>query len=311
MTETTYYKIEENKFLDFNFNSFSIYNLKTNNNAEPIIYEGQIFLFSMFLPYGHSLMDVYAQFKILKLKYPNLRPVLFEDSSRGLLAKDNNICKDLIDILNYKEEIIDISKNTYMFDEIIMFFDLSETLPIPRYVPFCECYMGTEICGTSEWFKYNYLAIDIIRKDFESYMALEKTRNIFISREKYNVEYLERIEEFRSKQRYYKDEKRLEDFFKSNGYEIVYAEDYGLIEQIKLFSEAKTIASVSGTGLFNLFWGNEQTKGVEIMVNPLFRYHYKEFGKHVNVDYVQIDSRQDSFEEMIEKLKGDGVNTLI
>jgi hypothetical protein len=47
------------------------------------------------------------------------------------------------------------------------------------------------------------------------------------------------------------------------------------------------------------------------MVNPLFRYHYKEFGKHVNVDYVQIDSRQDSFEEMIEKLKGDRVKPLI
>ena len=111
------------------------------------------------------------------------------------------------------------------------------------------------------------------------------------------------MEESRSQQRYYKNEKRLEDFFRSEGYEIVYAEEYGLIEQIKLFSEAKTIASVSGAGLFNLLWGSEQTKGIEIMVNLLYRYHFKEFGNYVNINYVQVDSREDSFEEMIDKLK--------
>lgn len=305
MKNITYSKIEETKFLDFNFNNFNIHNLKINNDTDSITYDGQVFLFSMFLPYGHSLMDVYAQYKILKLKYPELRPVLFEDSSRGLFAKDNNISKDLVDMLDYKEEIIDISKNTYVFDEAIMFFDVSDTLPIQRYVPFCNCYMGTESCGTSEWFKYNYLAIDIITKDLGLHIKSEKFRKIFISREKYNQQYLKIMEESRSQQRYYKDEKRLEDFLRSKGYEIVYAEDCGLMEQVKLFSEAKTIASVSGSGLFNLLWGNKETKGIEIMVNPLFRYHYKEFGNYVGVNYVQVDSRQDSFEEMIEKLKAE------
>lgn len=303
MKEITYSRIEETKFLDFNFNNLSIYDLKINNNTEPRIYKEQVFLFSMFLPYGHSLMDVYAQYKILKLKYPELRPVLFEDSSRGLLAQHNNISKDLIKILDYKEKIIDISQNTYIFDEAIMFFDVSDTLPIQRYVPFCNCHLGTEPCGTSEWFKYNYLAIDIIRKDLKPYIESKKFRNIFISREKYNQKYLQIMEESRSQQRYYKNEKRLEDFFRSEGYEIVYAEEYGLIEQIKLFSEAKTIASVSGAGLFNLLWGSEQTKGIEIMVNPLYRYHFKEFGNYVNINYVQVDSREDSFEKMIDKLK--------
>ncbi len=305
MNNITYSSIEESKFLDFNFNNLNIHNLKIDNNTDPITYNGQVFLFSMFLPYGHSLMDVYAQYKILKLKYPQLRPVLFEDSSRGLWARNNNISKDLVEILDYKEEIIDISTNTYVFDEAIMFFDVSDTLPIQRYVPFCNCYMGTEPCGTSEWFKYNYLAIDIIRKDLELYIDLDKFRKIFISREKYNQKYLKIMEESRSKQRYYKEEKRLEDFFRSQGYEIVYAEDYGLIEQVKLFSQAKIIASVSGAGLFNLLWGNEETKGIEIMVNPLYRYHFKEFGNYVKINYVQIDSRRDSFEEMIEKLKAE------
>jgi hypothetical protein len=295
--------VKHSKFLDFDFDNLIIYNLKTLDSQDLIKYNGQIYLFPMFLPYGHSLMDVYAQYKILKLKYPNLKPVLFEDSSRGFFAVHNNISKDLMTILN-QTEIIDISKNNYEFEQIIAFFDLSETLPIERYVPFCECYMGTEKCGTSEWFKYNYLAIDIIRKDFESYIVTNKFRNVFISRERYNKTYLEKIDEFRSQQRYYKDEKELEDFFRSEGYEIVYAEDYGLIDQIKLFSEAKTIASVAGAGLFNLLWGNEDTKVLEIMTNPLYRYHFKEFGEHVRVNYIQIDSRNDSIKETIAKLKG-------
>jgi hypothetical protein len=248
-------------------------------------------------------MDAYAQYKILKLKYPDLKPVFFEDSKRGFAAINNNISKDIMKMLD-ESEIDDLFSKNYVFDQVIAFFDVSDTLPIQRYVPFCDCYMGTEKCGTSEWFKYNYLAIDIIRKDFEPYLAPKKNRNVFISRERYNKSYLERINEFRSQQRYYKDEEELENFFRSEGYEIVYAEDYGLIEQIKLFSESKTIASVAGAGLFNLFWGNKDTVVVEIMTNPLYRYHFKEFGEHVGVNYIQIDSRNDSVKEIIAKLKG-------
>jgi hypothetical protein len=294
--------VESSKFLDFDFDNLIIHNLKTSDSQDLVKYDGQVYLFPMFLPYGHSLMDVYAQYKILKLKYPDLKPVLFEDSSRGFLAVHNNISKDLMTIFN-ESTVIDI-KDGYLFEQVIAFFDVSDTLPIRRYVPFCGCYMGTEKCGTTEWFKYNYLAIDTIRKDFEEYIVPRKFRNIFISRERYNQKYLERINELRSQQRFYKDEKQLEDFFKSEGYEIVYAEDYGLIDQIKLFSEAKTIASVAGAGLFSLLWSNKNTKVIEIMTNPLYRYHFKEFGEHVGVNYIQVDSRNDSFQNMIAKLKG-------
>ncbi len=285
------------------FEDLVIKNWESLPGSEPIKYDGQVYLFPLFLPYGHTLMDAYAQYKILKLKYPDLKPVFFEDSSRGFLAVHNNISKDIMTILN-ATEIIDISKSNYIFEELVAFFDVSDTLPIRRYVPFCDCYMGTEKCGTSEWFKYNYLAIDIIRKDLEEYIVPRKFRNIFISRERYNKAYLEKIDELRSQQRYYKDEKELEDFFWSEGYEIVYAEDYGLIDQIKLFSEAKTIASVAGAGLFNLLWGNENTRVIEIMTNPMYRYHFKEFGEHVGVNYIQVDSRNDSIQETIAKLKG-------
>lgn len=295
--------IQEDKFLDFDFNNLIINNWQTLPGSDPIKYNGQVYLFPLFLPYGHTLMDAYAQYKILKLKYPDLKPVFFEDLKKGFSAVNNNISKDIMTMVN-ESEIIDIFSNNYVFEQVIAFFDLSETLPIERYVPFCDCYMGTEKCGTSEWFKYNYLAIDIIRKDFESHMVPIKFRNVFISREKYNKAYLEKIDEFRSQQRYYKDEKELEDFFRSEGYEIVYAEDYGLIDQIKLFSEAKTIVSVAGAGLFNLLWGNQDTRVIEIMTNPLYRYHFKEFGEHVGVNYIQIDSRNDSIKETIAKLKG-------
>jgi hypothetical protein len=295
-------KIEKSKFFNFDFSNLIIHNLEISNGSDVVKYNGQVYLFPMFMAYGHSLMDVYAQYKILKLKYPELKPVCFEDSSRGWMAESNNISKDLMDVLG-EVEIIDISKNSYIFEEIVAFFDLSKTLPIDHYVPFCDCYMGTEKCGTSEWFKYNYLAIDTIREDFKKYMQSTRFRKIFISREKYNQKYLQTIEDYQSKTRYYKDEKQLEDFLKSKGYEIVYAEDYGLKDQIKLFSEAEVIASVSGAGLFNLIWADKTTKILEIMVNPLYRYHFKEFANHVGVDYIQIDCKEKSFEYLIEQLK--------
>ena len=61
--------VETSKFLDFDFDNLIIHNLKTSDSQDLIKYDGQVYLFPMFLAYGHSLMDVYAQYKILKLNF--------------------------------------------------------------------------------------------------------------------------------------------------------------------------------------------------------------------------------------------------
>ena len=48
----------------------------------------------------------------------------------------------------------------------------------------------------------------------------------------------------------------LEEYLKSAGYEIIFAEDYPFLEQIKIFSQARTIIAPHGAGLTNAIWSN-------------------------------------------------------
>jgi len=62
-----------------------------------------------------------------------------------------------------------------------------------HYFPFCDCYQGTEPCGESKYFKYNYLAIDMLKESFNHLFKTEKTEKFFISRERYNQKYQDQI----------------------------------------------------------------------------------------------------------------------
>lgn len=322
--------INQEKFLDYDFDTIVINNFSVvNDDSEPIFVPGDTYLFPTYSAYGHSLVDVFAQFKILQLKYKNIKPFFYEQSERGLFFNER-ILKDQMFILGYSNsEVKDISGGNYVFEKVILFFDMNNTFPeefyknngatrSSHYFPFCDCYQGTEPCGESEYFKYNYLAIDMLKDSFKDWFKTEKTEKFFISRERYNKKYQDQID-FYSKKESLSDDERLryhiaqvrstpkekyiEDLFKQNGYTIVYAEDYTLKQQIKLFSSAKVIASVSGTGLFNAFWCDNQTKVLEILAVPLYKYHYKEFAEYSGLDHSYIDVVGLSDNDTIEKIK--------
>jgi len=189
--------------------------------------------------------------------------------------------------------------------------------------------MGTEKCGSSKYFKYNYLAIDELKKSFKPFFNTSKTEKLFISRERYNKKYQEQID-FYSKKENLSDDERLayhvaqvrstpkeeyiQKLFEENGYRVVYAEDYTQIEQIRLFSSAKEIASISGTGLFNAFWCDDQTSVIEILAVSNYKYHYKEFAEYSGVKHSYVDviglSKEDSIEKIqkqIDKNKSVGI----
>ena len=94
----------------------------------------------------------------------------------------------------------------------------------------------------------------------------------------------------------------------------MYAEDYSLFQQIQLFSSAKEIASISGTGLFNTFWCDSQTKVFEVLAVPGYHYHYKEFAEYSGTDHSYIDviglSDEDSITKIQDLLNEKLVNSL-
>ncbi len=60
--------IEQEKFLNYGFDAICINNFSIKNDDGPVTHvSGETYLFPTYSAYGHSLMDVYAQFKILQL----------------------------------------------------------------------------------------------------------------------------------------------------------------------------------------------------------------------------------------------------
>lgn len=322
--------IIQEKFLNYDFDSFSIKNfIIKNDDSNPTIFNKQVYLFPSYAAYGHSLMDVYAQYKILKLKYPDLVPVIYDDGKNGYFFNNNKVTIDFMDNLSYSSKnIVNLSEGNYIFKEVIMFFDMNNTFPesfysdngltrSSHYFPFCNCYMGIEECGESEYFKYNYLAIDILKNNFSHFFSKDKTDKIFVSRERYNNKYKSDIEFYLNKTnlsegekaiydratlRYFPHEKLIEDLFIQKGYKVIYAEDYGLVDQIKIFSSAKEIATISGTSLFNTFWCNNETTAFEIMAVNGYRYHYKEFANHAGVNHKYIEIFNMDIQSALKKI---------
>ena len=167
--------IEQEKFLDYEFDSIIINNFSIKNDDGPTIkVAGETYLFPTYSHYGHSLMDVYAQLKILQLKYKDLKPFFYEAGMNGHYFGNNRVTVDQMVNLGYPDvSISNLAVGNYEFEKVIMFFDMNNTFPedfyqsygvnrSTNYFPFCDCYMGTEKCGESKYFKYNYLAIDLL-----------------------------------------------------------------------------------------------------------------------------------------------------
>jgi mannose-6-phosphate isomerase-like protein (cupin superfamily) len=323
--------IYQEKFLDYDFDTISINNFSIKNDDGPVTKVfGETYLFPTYSAYGHSLMDVYAQFKILQLKYKDIKPFFYENGFQGHYFQGNRVTIDQMSSLGYKNtRIFDIATGNYEFEKVVLFFDMNNTFPeqfytnngatrSSHYFPFCDCYMGTEPCGESKYFKYNYLAIDMLKKSFKSVFSSNKTNKFFISRQRYHERYQKEIEYYSNKESLSQEEKsrliwakarstpqevEIQNLFEKNGYKIVYAEDYTLFEQIKMFSSAKEIASISGTGLFNAFWCDKNTKVFEVLSSVGYKYHYGEFARYSGTDHVYIDIQNLSIEESLQKIK--------
>lgn len=83
-------------------------------------------------------------------------------------------------------------------------------------------------------------------RQFKNTIVFESNKK---SKEKY---YISRINFTRSS----KFELKIQEYFKKLGFKIVYPEKLSLIEQVKLFSNAKVIAGIHGGGIFHSVWSD-------------------------------------------------------
>lgn len=104
---------------------------------------------------------------------------------------------------------------------------------------------------------------------------IEPYRKIYISRNKSavgEVEYLNLNHNnlsFAHPRKRIDDESKIEDFFKSKGFQIVYAEDFNSVEdQINFMHSVKTMACITGSSFLNLLFMRPGTSYIEI-VTPM------------------------------------------
>ena len=261
--------------------------------------------------YGHILQDIYSQYRMLQFRYKDLKVVLTDLSVKGMYYGmwQPKLIDDFLDVLNYdKANIIDITKHNYSFEKVVFIFDVCNLLPNEfhlkygtrhyHYLPFCTCYSGKQPCGESEYFAYWWSAIDILRKDFAYLFDWSFTQKLYVSRQRYNEQYKAQIDALegkpldaqqlatlnRAKLRYCPDEDRIENYYKKNNYQIIHAQDFGLKEQITLFSQASHLVSISGTALINVYWCHPKTIVTEYAIIPNYKWHYDVFAAYCGIE---------------------------
>ena len=109
--------LKQEKFLDYEFDTIEINNFSVKNDkSEKVFVPGETYLFPTYSAYGHSLVDVYAQFKVLQLKYKDIKPFFYEQSEKGYFF-NARILKDQMFMLGHSDsKVSDISKGNYVFD---------------------------------------------------------------------------------------------------------------------------------------------------------------------------------------------------
>ena len=147
--------------------------------------------------------------------------------------------------------------------------------------------------------------------DFVKNKSQKPFRKVFVSREEHdrlrNIELYTRCD----------DQKKLEDSFRSRGFEICYPEkDFNTFsEQVSYFYECKVIAGLSGGGLANALFMRPEGKMVELLTSFKFDYqnngkvleemhgfyqHISFLQKHCLITISNIDRRASEIERLME-----------
>lgn len=171
----------------------------------------------------------------------------FEYSKKGmknflkLFCEKNNIKYTFVDLKQYDGFTI----NNYIF--------LSDNKQ--------KFFSEKNIKNISEWFRNEY--IQDAKPNKKVYLSRLKTRSGHFM-----------LKDGESSNFYSYDKPRitnevlLESFFKENGFEIIYPEDFDNIEdQISFMRNVKTIASLTSSGLANMFFMNTQSTIIELMTS--------------------------------------------
>jgi len=113
----------------------------------------------------------------------------------------------------------------------------------------------TQIIPNHSEYKTIHTGVKILDKQFAKDKSIDG-KKIYVSRKK-------------AQGRNLNIENDIEEYFKNNGYEIIYFEDYSFIDQIKIVKQSKYIVSRHGSGFVNIIFANKYTRVIELHFSEL------------------------------------------
>lgn len=276
---------------------------KTNND---IVIPGKSFLITIDnWQYAHVIQECIGHFEFIKKYIPDIKIYFLcpGEYKESVYNSSNNIVslvfKDLMEkygvsdseVINYNSSVT-FENVYYLFNFFIKGLKGSTNSNEPIHT------------SKDKDFEMQLESSRLIRKLFESDKIINQNKNkIFISKTKSDLAYkgfMKRKEElrniytndeeffkmlkdlqgdneynsmeFNNKIRVYENQDKIEDFFRSLGYEIVHNEDIGLFNQINRYYNASHIASINGTGCYNAIFSDPDTK--MFMINTHNRFYW-------------------------------------
>lgn len=256
--EKEYDHIEYTNIENYSSKIFNLKYLQFNKSiGDQVFIPGNTFLFTAsHWDYAHLMQDCIGHYEFLKKYIPNLNFVpiyngnLLKDLSEGQVSF-RKVEKDLYDHYGIKiKNVIDCNKSI-KFENV--FYLYNEFIQQIQDLPSNPRLHGQD--STLDYPIHQFECATLINKEFGKYKTKDQPQKIYISRTKINWKHEKDLE--RSNTRVLDNEKVIEDYFHSLGYQIIFNEDLGLKDQISIYSSAKKIVTVNGTGAYNCIFSED------------------------------------------------------
>lgn len=229
-----------------------------------LIDEGIMLIANASANYYHINFEVFSKLCLIEELglYPNM-PIIVDE----VILSVSQFKEELDKLNKSNRKVIYLKKGIcYKVKKMIYISELA-IIPLNRRIG--------KTCEYGE-LAISELAIKLLNKN----LAVENvvSRKIFISR-KYSKN--KRLENYEA----------IEEMFLEFGYEPIYPDQISFDEQVKIFSQAKYIAGVSGAGLTNILFANKCAKIICIMPKDVKTACYSTIAGILGQEYYFIDAK--------------------
>jgi hypothetical protein len=312
MTQTAD-KIEEILVKNKNFKIIKFTNLKNLHDIDKPIHtiKGK----SSIIPYDkyiwHCVQELLGQYEVINSVIKDVKPIFIDSMFDNTCNNFLNVIPLIPDPNKYfidmfytyqKNNLVYGSFDNIVFEELYVILDL-------RYFFQKELFDNHNIL--LDWFEENkelqslrhyhekndwqLMGFSLLQDRFKSFLNNNYSdKKIYISRKDANKRHFNKEKgntDFWMRERYFKDESLIEEYFESKGYKSYCFEGMSYWDQLSILNNATHIAGVVGSGFINTFICNPKTQIIEIIVKPEYYFTYSYLSEVMNLNHLSIDLR--------------------